>query len=102
MEDNGFQVLLAGGTVTSSIDEKDPVPTVGRPNTENKIARIRSMEPFVSQGFIRFRQDWQTAPEGYSIMMEQLSNFPQGKMDAIDALHSAFVQTQQTVSFRRI
>lgn len=102
MEDNGFQILLTGNAISASITEKDPVPTVGRTSTENKIARIRSMEPYVTQGFIRFRADWATAPEGYALLIEQLSNFPQGLIDAVDALQCAHKQTQESISFRRV
>jgi hypothetical protein len=94
MEDNGFQLLLKNNAVAASVKEGEDVPTIGRGNTENKEARIRGMEPYVSQGFIVFRSDWETAPEGYRLLMEQLSSFPQGFKDAVDALQSAHKQTQ--------
>lgn len=93
MEDNGFQLILKNQAVTESSKDGDDVPTIGRKNTENKLARIRAMEPYVSQGFIIFRKDWETAPEGYALLMEQLSGFPLGFLDAVDALQGAHKQT---------
>lgn len=95
METNGFQMLLKNQTVQASIASDRVVPTIGRTNTENKVARIRSMEPFVSQGFIRFRKDWETAPEGYRLVVEQLQSFTgNGMMDGPDALQCCHKQTQ--------
>ena len=102
MESNGFQLLLQQGAVDASAGDGDPVPTVGRPSTTNKEARIRSMEPFVSQGFLRFREDFDTAPENYCILLEQLQNFPQGKIDGPDALQCAHSYTQLGFSCRTI
>lgn len=102
MEDNGFQLLLRENTIKRSADQKDPVPTVGRINIENKLARIRTMEPYVSQGFIRFRHDHEAAPEGYNLLLEQLQNFPQGLVDGPDALQCAFKQGNETISFRSL
>lgn len=96
MEENGFQLLLC-----QQANEEGDIETVGRPNRENKLARIRSMEPFVSQGFIRFRDDWEIAPEGYRIALEQLLSFPQGQMDGPDALQSAHAQSQRGFSYCR-
>ena len=94
MEDNGFQMLLRNNGIIASRDEGDEVPTIGRKNTENKLARIRSMEPYISQAFITFRSDYETAPEGYKILLEELLSFPQSHMDGIDALQGAHSQTQ--------
>jgi predicted phage terminase large subunit-like protein len=94
MEDNGFQLLMKNDAVLASAKDGDEVCTIGRKNTENKLARIRSMEPYVSQGFIVFRKDWETAPENYRLLIEQLVNFPQGMVDAPDALQGAHKQTQ--------
>lgn len=94
MEDNGFQMLLRNSAIDDSRNDGDEVPTIGRKNTENKLARIRSMEPYISQGFLTFRKDYETAPEGYRIVLEELLSFPQSHMDAIDALQGAHAQTQ--------
>jgi predicted phage terminase large subunit-like protein len=94
MEDNGFQMLLRNNAIDESRAEGDEVPTIGRKNTENKLARIRSMEPYISQGFLTFRKDYETAPEGYRILLEELLSFPQSHMDAIDAMQGAYSQTQ--------
>ena len=94
MESNGFQLLLQQDTVSASADEQDPVPTIPRPSTKNKHARIQSMEPAISQGFIRFRDDWERAPEGYRLLLEQLQNFPQGKIDGPDALQCCWNEVQ--------
>lgn len=94
MEENGFQLLLKQEAIVESVTDGDTVPTIGQRNTSNKQARIRSLEPYISQGFIRFRKDWETAPEGYRLLLEQLMGFPQGAVDGPDALEGAHRQTQ--------
>jgi hypothetical protein len=94
MESNGFQMLLKNQAVKASTDAGEAIPTTGRSNQENKPARIRSLEPFVSQAFIRFRKDWETAPECYRLLIDQLLSFPQGMLDGPDALESCHKQTR--------
>ena len=60
------------------------------------------MEPFISQGFLRFREDFDTAPENYTALLEQLQNFPQGKIDGPDALQCAHSYTQTGFSCRTV
>ena len=94
MESNNFQFLMRDKSVQDALEEGEQVPTVGRPNTKNKIARIRGMEPFVSTGILLFRDDWRDAPEGYKLLIDQMSNFPQGAMDGPDALQGAHEQSK--------
>jgi len=94
IEDNGFQSLLANNTIKAALEEGYYLPIVGRTTTTNKQMKITSIEPVVSQGMIVFRKDYQTAPEGYSLLLEQLHNFPQDEVDGPDALAMCWEQAK--------
>jgi len=105
METNAAQVFMKDVAVQQSaaeINEK-PVPTKGVHNKENKEQRIRTLEPAITTGLIIFRKDWETAPEGYRLLVDQLRNFPQAKKDGPDGLAGAFKQaTRRVASFRSV
>ena len=95
-EENGFQQFFKNQAIKDALVLDQQVPTSGVLNTKNKIARIKAMEPFVSNSLLLFRQDWQQAPEGYKLLLEQLKSFPSSKtnVDAPDALQGAFSKAQ--------
>ena len=82
IESNGFQSLFA-----KSVKEK-MIPVVEVKNIKNKRVRIEGIEPFVSNGKIKFRNDWKKV---YPELIEQMIKFPVGKYDdAPDALEGLF------------
>mgnify|MGYP000338941835 CR=1 FL=1 len=82
VESNGFQSLF------SKFVKEKRVPVVEVKNLRNKRVRIESIEPFVSNGQIRFREDWEKA---YPELIDQLIKFPVGKYDdAPDALEGLY------------
>lgn len=89
MENNGFQSLLVDNTIKQALTDGYNLPISGKTNTKNKDMRIAAIEPYLSQAHLLIRNDWRDAPEGYKIIMEQLTEFPQGLKDAVDALAGA-------------
>ncbi len=84
-----FQEYMKDDAVNKSLLKGMYIPISGHPQKENKIQRITNMEKFVSSGQILFRADWKTL-ESYSILMDQLKNFPMADHDdGPDALEGA-------------
>ena len=94
IEDNGFQALLGDDVSRKALEGDYRLPIVGRTTTTKKETRIASIEPAVSQGFIIFRHDFNTAPDGYRLLIEQLTNFPQFEVDGPDALALCWEQSK--------
>jgi predicted phage terminase large subunit-like protein len=89
MEQNGFQALMKDNIMKAAMETGYRLPITGRTETMNKDMRISSMEPYVTQGFLLFRDDWRTASGNYNVLMQQLREFPQAQKDAPDALCGA-------------
>lgn len=64
-------------------------PLKAKARVANKVAKITSLELPISNGTLLFRRDWQTAPGGYRILIQQLLEFPLGHDDGPDALKEA-------------
>jgi predicted phage terminase large subunit-like protein len=59
--------------------------------TGAKTARIETLEPLVSSGRIRFREDWRTCSPSYRLLVEQLTMYPVASHDdGPDALEGAY------------
>jgi predicted phage terminase large subunit-like protein len=74
-------------------------PLSGKSRVANKTAKITNLELPVTNGTLLFRDDWETAPNGYRILIDQLLNFPLGHDDGPDALKEAFDLTQKNDVF---
>lgn len=63
----------------------------------SKGSRIESIEGDITEGAIRFRKDWQTAPNNYRELIEQLFYYPihpfRDAPDALEALWKISVRT---------
>ncbi len=81
VETNGFQELVAQGIADAGRANKTYVPVVGVRHSTDKHARIRSLQPLVENGTIRFREDMK--------IVGDLEDFPNGDLDAPDALEGA-------------
>lgn len=84
LEDNGFQTLLK----QPYADARAKFPIVnlqvkGVTQTENKYARISTLEPEITNGFLLFATDLNPR------LIEQLTQFPTGYDDGPDALEGA-------------
>jgi predicted phage terminase large subunit-like protein len=71
-------------------------PLQGKDRVANKNAKITNLELPISNGTLLFRDDWETAPHGYRLLIEQLFSFPLGHDDGPDALKEAFDLSQET------
>jgi predicted phage terminase large subunit-like protein len=90
-ENNGFQSVYAQSMVRIQIGEKMiSVPIYPITNTGAKPARIESFEPYYTNGAVKFRDDWRTAPNNYREGLSQLWNYPldtyRDVPDALDGL----------------
>lgn len=94
MEQNGFQALLKDNIMKSALENGYSLPITGRTTTQNKLAKIAALEPYISQGHILFRNDWQTASGNYKVLLEQLKGFPNEEFDGPDALAMAQIESR--------
>lgn len=97
MEENGFQAFVMDAGVQKSLDDEEgvPVPTIGIQSNTNKDAKIRNMEPAITQGLLLFRDDWKTAPEAYRLLLDQLQQYPQGFVDGPDDLAMGYRKSRE-------
>jgi len=87
IEANSFQSLLIDNIKRENepYDKKFHVKIKEIKNYKNKNIRIESIEPFVTNGRIVFREDW---PKAYPEFIEEICNYPVAPHDdAPDALH---------------
>lgn len=87
IESNSFQSLLVDNIKreNEAYDKKRQVKIKDIKNYKNKNIRIESIEPFVVNGRIVFREDWGRT---YPAFIEELCNYPVAQHDdAGDALH---------------
>lgn len=89
METNGFQALMKDNVMRIAMEQGYELPITSRTETLNKEMRIGSLEPYITQAFLLFRDDWETASGNYKLLLQQLKDFPQGEKDAPDALCGA-------------
>lgn len=95
MENNGFQALLKDNVMRQALENGYHLPLTGRSTTINKIAKITAIEPYITQGFVLFREDWETAPHNYRMILEQLRSFPNcDYFDGPDCLAMAINETK--------
>jgi len=78
IETNGFQELFLDNIRKESSAKRIYLPLVPVTNTQNKQARIESIQPLTVErighpAVIRFRDDWRTA---YPLLIDQLTKFP--------------------------
>ena len=101
-ESNGFQSVYAQSMVRIQIGEKMiSVPIYPITNTGAKPARIESFEPYYTNGAVKFREDWRTAPNNYREGLSQLWNYPldtyRDVPDALDGLMQTARQSTVTI-----
>lgn len=90
METVQFQEYLKDQAINKALQEDKLLPISGHDQRENKIMRITRIEKYTTSEQVLFREDWETAENGYDIMMRQLKNFPLGDHDdGPDALEGA-------------
>lgn len=91
VESNGFQVMLINELERKFKLAGMHVPLRKIVNTTNKIARIKTLNPFIERGVIQFRNDMKTC---YPKLIDQMNYFPQSKLDGCDALHGCYYMQQ--------
>jgi predicted phage terminase large subunit-like protein len=70
-------------------------PIMGQVQLENKLMRIRTMGPYITQGRIRFLK----RSKGNGLLVKQLSSFPCGDHDdGPDALQGAISAAEDILS----
>ncbi len=77
VEANGFQQLLADGIARALRADGFMLPVTPWANTQNKVARIRGLAPYLARGEFRFRRH----SPGTALLVEQLKGFPSAKHD---------------------
>ena len=81
VEDIQFQYYFKQVMAQKSAERGIYLPIEGITSNSNKVLRIRSLQPEIKNGYIRFRQNQKT-------LLTQLKEFPLGKNDdAPDGLH---------------
>lgn len=89
METVAMQEFLKDEAVTQLCNDGIYVPINEHPQNTNKIARITSMEKYVTSGIVRFRKNWKDLPD-YKLLIQHLDDFPLGDHDdGADALEGA-------------
>jgi len=97
IEDNGFQKIYADSVLKVEL-EKDQwiyAPVEGITNSQGKTLRIESFERFYTPGVVKFRSDWQDAPDNYSEGLSQLWNYP---LDDYRDVPDALAGLMQTIN----
>lgn len=77
-------------------------PLKDLPSVANKTAKIITLELPISNGSLLFRDDWQTAPGNYHLLLNQLFGFPLEHDDGPDALKEAFDLSEQAYKMPNI
>lgn len=89
VEDVQFQYYFKQVMAQKSAERGIYLPIEGITSTANKVLRIRSLQPEVKNGYIRFQQRQKT-------LLQQMQEFPMGKNDdAPDGLHMAVLMANQ-------
>jgi len=100
IESNGFQKYVVSEIERKFEENRFYMSIKKIKNYENKIARIKTIEPFIVNGRIKFRRDMFKA---YKKLIEQLDYFPDSKLDGPDSLHGGFtMQSKGKVSFQDV
>lgn len=81
LETVGFQQLLKPLYYQEEQAQKTKIRIVGVQQHQNKVHRISTMEPYFSNGWLRFNEDINP------LLLDQLRLFPTGHDDGPDALH---------------
>lgn len=85
VEDIQFQYYFKEVMAQKSAERGIYLPIEGITSNSNKILRIRSLQPEVKNGYIRFRQNQKA-------LLQQMKEFPMGQNDdAPDGLHMAVI-----------
>ncbi len=97
-ERNGFQKVYADGLITIQLGNKTVrVPIYPILNDQSKSTRIESFEPYYTNGAVKFREDWRTAPNNYREGLSQLWNYPLDEYrDVPDALEGLIQTARQS------
>lgn len=89
VEDVQFQYYFKQVMAQKSAEQGIYLPIEGITSTSNKVLRIRSLQPEVKNGYIRFQQRQKT-------LLQQMQEFPMGKNDdAPDGLHMAVLMANK-------
>lgn len=90
VETNVFQSLFADNIKKASVDRQVYVPITEVNHRGNKELRIQSLQPFIKQGVLKIRDNWNESKQ-YKEMMNQFLYFPMyGHDDGPDAVEGAF------------
>jgi predicted phage terminase large subunit-like protein len=97
VESNNFQVLFTEQVEKAIADRGIYFYIEKIMHMTNKEARIRSIEPFIRNGKILFREDWELA---YKLLINQLEMFPiSAHDDAPDALEGCMRLTESSLGW---
>lgn len=89
VEDIQFQYYFKQVMAQKSAERGIYLPIEGITSTSNKVLRIRSLQPEVKNGYIRFQQRQKT-------LLQQMQEFPMGKNDdGPDGLHMAVLMANK-------
>lgn len=89
VEDVQFQYYFKQVMAQKSAERGIYLPIEGITSTSNKVLRIRSLQPEVKNGYIRFQHRQKS-------LLQQMQEFPMGKNDdAPDGLHMAVLMANQ-------
>lgn len=89
VEDVQFQYYFKQVMAQKSAERGIYLPIEGITSTANKVLRIRSLQPEVKNGYIRFQQRQKT-------LLQQMQEFPMGKNDdGPDGLHMAVLMANK-------
>ncbi len=98
VETNQFQKYFKDQLVKQCNELKVFLPIIEIKSAIKKTSRIESLQPFISNGFIKFRKDWR---EAYPLLIEQLIQFPVASHDdAPDSLEMAFSKASTSGGLR--
>jgi len=90
VETNVFQSLFADNIKKASVDRHIYVPITEVNHRGSKELRIQSLQPFIKQGVLKVREDWNEIKQ-YKELMQQFLYFPMyGHDDGPDAVEGAF------------
>ncbi|RKJ49658.1 hypothetical protein D7Y05_08135 [bacterium 1XD42-54] len=89
VEDVQFQYYFKQVMAQKSAEQGVYLPIEGITSTSNKVLRIRSLQPEVKNGYIRFQRRQKT-------LLQQMQEFPMGKNDdGPDGLHMAVLMANK-------
>ena len=75
IEKNSFQALFATESARRSLEAEDPIPIIPVQQTANKVMRIQSLEPDLTNGYILLNV------RGQELLKKQLLEFPLSSFD---------------------